>query len=299
MRWALIGVCAFFACSGEAFSSSGDESAATGGEAGEAATGGTGSAVSGGSSTGGSSRGDASAGGTASEGGEPGTGGAGRGGSGGNTTGGRPAETGGSDQGGSAGIECEPQTFYPDEDGDGYGSKAAPTEACEAPAGFIARGGDCDDDDRAVHPGAPESCDGIDLNCNPTDQEAWCPADCSLLVLTGGTYLVCGELLTWHTASSRCEEQGMALATIRLPGDLTEIQKLPNGNLSWLGGTDEISEGSWIWDGDGSSIPSTVAALWAPDEPKALFADQDCMYGYFGRFYADRCSKEHPFVCGK
>ncbi|MCK6518179.1 putative metal-binding motif-containing protein, partial [Myxococcota bacterium] len=45
-------------------------------------------------------------------------------------------------------------TFYQDADGDGYGDDAAPIEACEAPEGASAIGGDCDDADVAFNPGA-------------------------------------------------------------------------------------------------------------------------------------------------
>ena len=42
--------------------------------------------------------------------------------------------------------------YYPDEDGDGYGDGGEPTLACDAPAGLITDGSDCDDDDAALNP---------------------------------------------------------------------------------------------------------------------------------------------------
>lgn len=47
---------------------------------------------------------------------------------------------------------------YVDGDGDGAGADASAWEACEAPAGAVTEGGDCDDADAAVHPDAVESC---------------------------------------------------------------------------------------------------------------------------------------------
>ncbi|MFT5681564.1 MAG: hypothetical protein ACI8RZ_002470 [Myxococcota bacterium] len=64
-------------------------------------------------------------------------------------------------------------TFYADADGDGYGSDLAQKEACEAPAGYIADGGDCDDEDSEISPDADEVCDGVDNNCDDiTDEDA-------------------------------------------------------------------------------------------------------------------------------
>jgi len=57
-------------------------------------------------------------------------------------------------------------TWYPDEDGDGVGGPGATVLACDAPAGYADQDGDCDDDDPSVFPGASESCDGIDNDCD-------------------------------------------------------------------------------------------------------------------------------------
>src|SRR5690606_36393039 len=58
------------------------------------------------------------------------------------------------------------RTWYVDADGDTFGaSDGATVLACEAPEGYAAVGGDCDDDDPAIHPDALEVCDGIDNDC--------------------------------------------------------------------------------------------------------------------------------------
>jgi len=64
-------------------------------------------------------------------------------------------------------------TYYLDDDADGYGDSAAATEACGAPVGYAAAGGDCDDTDGAVNPGADETCDTIDEDCDgAVDEDA-------------------------------------------------------------------------------------------------------------------------------
>ncbi|MFH1462945.1 MAG: putative metal-binding motif-containing protein, partial [Pseudomonadota bacterium] len=57
-------------------------------------------------------------------------------------------------------------TFWADADGDGYGDAASPTEACSAPSDHVLDDTDCDDEDDAVYPGAPEVCDGVDQDCD-------------------------------------------------------------------------------------------------------------------------------------
>ena len=57
-------------------------------------------------------------------------------------------------------------TWYPDGDSDGYGVTASSTDACDAPTGHVATGGDCDDGDGDYNPGAALGCDGEDYDCD-------------------------------------------------------------------------------------------------------------------------------------
>ena len=58
-------------------------------------------------------------------------------------------------------------TWYRDEDGDGYGQDGdTATTVCEQPEGYAPAGGDCDDGDPEVNPGAPELCNDLDYDCS-------------------------------------------------------------------------------------------------------------------------------------
>ena len=59
-------------------------------------------------------------------------------------------------------------SWLADVDGDGFGDDANRVDACAAPAGHVATGGDCDDSNAAIHPDATEVCDlfGVDEDCN-------------------------------------------------------------------------------------------------------------------------------------
>lgn len=60
----------------------------------------------------------------------------------------------------------DPLTFYRDADNDLYGSTTVFVEGCFPSDGYIGRGGDCDDGDELINPGAPETCNTVDDDCD-------------------------------------------------------------------------------------------------------------------------------------
>ena len=68
-------------------------------------------------------------------------------------------------------------TLYRDADGDGFGDAGTAEAGCGPRPGFVSNGADCDDSDPGIHPGAAETCDGQDNNCNGSaDEGAACVA---------------------------------------------------------------------------------------------------------------------------
>jgi len=62
-------------------------------------------------------------------------------------------------------------TAWRDLDGDGFGDRAVSAELCSIPAGWTADDTDCDDSSAAIHPGAAETCNYIDDDCDGAEDE--------------------------------------------------------------------------------------------------------------------------------
>ena len=60
-------------------------------------------------------------------------------------------------------------TYWADADADGFGT--LPVPACEQPVGASVLAGDCDDTSAATNPGALESCNGLDDDCDGRTDE--------------------------------------------------------------------------------------------------------------------------------
>lgn len=73
------------------------------------------------------------------------------------------------------------QTYWRDQDLDGFGDPGQATQACAKPAGYTDNSLDCQPLDLLAFPGAAERCNGADDNCNGSADEGTDPGDaCSV-----------------------------------------------------------------------------------------------------------------------
>jgi len=88
-------------------------------------------------------------------------------------------------------------TYYTDADGDGYGTGVGQSLCADPGEGFATLNGDCNDNNPAINPAAPEICDGIDNNCNGQADEpkpiggAWSNSDAGGPGVNGSASVSC------------------------------------------------------------------------------------------------------------
>ncbi len=92
------------------------------------------------------------------------------------------------------------ETYYPDEDQDGFGDQNSNgTQWCDAPStpdsAWSLDATDCDDSRPETYPGAPEQLNGVDDNCNGQIDEGLIPSDCATYLAShpdapSGVYLI-------------------------------------------------------------------------------------------------------------
>ena len=166
--------------------------------------------------------------------------------------------------------------WFSDGDGDGVGVSGAPIVACEAPAGYVAVDGDCNDGDPAVYPGAAELCNLQDDDCDGAADDGegafwYSDADGDGYGPDSSAVEYCSEPTGLVPLGGDCDD-GDAGAN---PGQVEVCGDLDDDDCD--GVTDVGAEGVWYSDddGDGFGHPGDYETTC---EPQAGWVDQggDC-----------------------
>jgi len=141
--------------------------------------------------------------------------------------------------------------------------------------------------------------------------DAGVPSGCTAASFNGHNYLLCKTLLAQPSAAAVCAASGMRLARVE---DATENQWLVNtlfspvlppdqvANWIWLGGSDAVTEGSWLWpDGTLFYQNGPVGGLytnWGPAEPNNARGGENCLAVRINFNWTDiQCPDAHYFCC--
>ena len=111
-------------------------------------------------------------------------------------------------------------------------------------------------------------------------------------------YLFIGNPDTWHRARDTCASRGGYLVTIESVSENGFVFELAAIG-SWLGATDEIEEGTWVWvtgaPWDYANWDRGEPSDWAPDRGAA---EHYLSYSSQGATWNDQpLENSNPFVC--
>lgn len=196
---------------------------------------------------------------------------------------GDPAETGDSDSG--AQVEtgdsgCEEFDWYADTDRDGFGSLENAFRACEPPIGYTADDSDCDDTRADVYPGAPETCEGTDQNCDTTVDNEAVDAPIWFADLDGdgwgavssGTIVSCTAPADMVATDSDCDDDDVGI----YPGAAERCDETDE-DCDEVVDNDALDADRWFADNDGDGHGDADIVTYACEAPPNSSADDlDC-----------------------
>jgi hypothetical protein len=171
-------------------------------------------------------------------------------------------------------------SWYYDLDLDGYGDEDSVVLACEAPEGLTGVGGDCDDADGDISPGADEYCDAIDNNCDGEIDE-FSAVDAVTWYFDGDgdghgvetfTTPACDQPEGYAPAADDCDDDEAAAWT-----GATEICDGVDNNCNGAVDTDATDLLSWYVDSDGDGYGDAGVVEITCEQPEGYVADAtDC-----------------------
>ena len=166
-------------------------------------------------------------------------------------------------------------TWYRDSDGDGYGSLAAPTTRCVAPIGYVANSTDCNDALSSIHPGAAETCNGVDDDCDASVDEGigstwYRDADGDTYGTSGVTATACSAPTGYIANATDCNDGSAGVH----PG-ATELCNSIDDDCD--GSVDEGVSATWYRDADSDGYGASATTTADCTAPAGYVAnDADC-----------------------
>ncbi len=162
-------------------------------------------------------------------------------------------------------------TWYTDADADGYGDDLGQEEACSQPSGTAEVGGDCNESDSDINPGAAEICNGIDDDCdNDIDDD-----DSSLDTSTASTWYADDDTDGYGDAADTTTACDQPSGTV---SDATDCDDDPLTGPSVNPGETEICNGTdddcdTYTDNDDSDLDTSTATTWYADSDSDGYSD--------------------------
>ncbi|MFY1826978.1 putative metal-binding motif-containing protein, partial [Myxococcus fulvus] len=171
------------------------------------------------------------------------------------------------------------QTWYRDADSDGYGNTSVSTQNCRQPAGYVSNATDCNDSSASIRPGASETCDSVDNNCNGSVDEGvtstfYRDADGDGYGYASSTTQACSKPSGYVANATDCNDNSGSIH----PG-ATEVCDGVDNNCT--GGTDEgLATQAWYRDADSDGYGNTSVSTQNCRQPSGYVSNaSDCNDG--------------------
>ena len=167
------------------------------------------------------------------------------------------------------------ETYYVDADVDGYGDTATAEDACEAPDGYSAVPGDCDDAEVTTYPGAEEVCDLVDNDCDGVVDDGvgtmyYPDADLDTYGDPNAGEMVCTPEADWVLDNTDCDDT----TNKAYPGATEECDLIDN---DCDGAVDEDVQTTYYQDVDADTYGDATVTTLACSVPVGYSADMtDC-----------------------
>ena len=160
------------------------------------------------------------------------------------------------------------ETFYVDEDGDGFGSAGSEIQACELALGLSLFDNDCDDQNALIHPLMIEVCDNVDNNCDGTidegvQQSFYLDADEDGYGSDENPILGCEQPEGYTTVGGDCDD----LESYANPSRLEICDGIDNNCDGLIDGLDSIDLVLYYTDSDGDGFGDSTTGTEACNQP--------------------------------
>ena len=170
-------------------------------------------------------------------------------------------------------------TWYVDDDGDGYGHASRSIVACDQPSGYQADTSDCDDRSATIHPGATETCDGVDQDCDGVaddgaiDMGVWyTDADADGYGDATSSTTACSQPSGTSADATDCDDANAA-AHPGAPETCDGVDQDCDG----VADDGAIDMGVWYTDADADGYGDATSSTIACSQPSGTSADAtDC-----------------------
>lgn len=167
--------------------------------------------------------------------------------------------------------------YYLDEDGDSFGNATQSKRDCSTPPGYVLDATDCNDTNASTYPGATESCNSLDDNCNGQADEGlkktfYRDADSDGYGMANATSIGCTAPSGYVSISGDCDDSKASV----YPGATEACNGIDDDCDGLL---DEDGTTVWYRDADGDGYGDSTASLQACTPTGYAAVGNDCNDG--------------------